>query len=474
MQQKSLLMTLFITGLASIVTLSSFYKPKTEDFSQNITDDQIEYNAQGKQSKKRGGVTLSGSFENDYYTSQNRVGYFYAEVQADKYINEDATRRPLNLSLVIDRSGSMAGEKIRNAKKAAKYLIDQMQEDDYVSVVIYDGTVDVLQEAIHPYNKQSIKNKIDGIANRGGTNLMGGAMKGYSLVKRNHSEEYINRVLLLSDGLANEGITNPTEIQRIVKRFNNQDGITISTFGVGSDYNEDLMTAMAENGMGNYYFIKDAENIAGIFRKELNGLMEVVAQNAELKITIPDYVNIDKVYGYSYDQMGRTITIKFHDLFSEETKGVLVKYSISNRINQPLAFETSLSYTDIYQRQRERIALLCKSEYTNNFSVYNRSFSDWVSTQVAIYVSNDRLETAMKEVDKGNYSEAKRIVQENKEYISSKPALLQKSVELQRAASTNSGYEMNVDAAPSMDESERRVMQKASKSDNYQIRNKKK
>ena len=202
--------------------------------------------------------------------------------------------------------------------------------------------------------------------------------------------------------------------------------------------------------------------------------MEVVAQNAELKITIPDFVNVDKVYGYSFDQMGRTITIKFHDLFSEETKGVLVKYSISNRINQPLAFETSLSYTDIYQRQRERIALLCKSEFTNNFNVYNRSFSDWVSTQVAIYVSNDRLETAMKEVDKGNYSEAKRIVQENKEYISSKPALLQKSVELQRAASTNSGYEMNVDAAPSMDESERKVMQKASKSDNYQIRNKKK
>jgi Ca-activated chloride channel family protein len=474
MQQKSLLMTLFITGLASIVTLSSFYKPQNQDLAQNATDDNIEYNGQGKQSKKRGNVTLSGSFENDYYTAQNRVGYFYAEVQADKYINEDAARRPLNISLVIDRSGSMAGEKIRNAKKAAKYLIDQMQGDDYVSVVIYDGSVDVLQEAIHPYNKQSIKNKIDAITDRGGTNLMGGAMKGYSLVKRNHSEEYINRVLLLSDGLANEGITNPTEIQRIVKRYNNQDGITISTFGVGSDYNEDLMTAMAENGMGNYYFIKDAENIAGIFRKELNGLMEVVAQNAELKITIPDFVNVDKVYGYSFDQMGRTITIKFHDLFSEETKGVLVKYSISNRINQPLAFETSLSYTDIYQRQRERIALLCKSEFTNNFNVYNRSFSDWVSTQVAIYVSNDRLETAMKEVDKGNYSEAKRIVQENKEYISSKPALLQKSVELQRAASTNSGYEMNVDAAPSMDESERKVMQKASKSDNYQIRNKKK
>ncbi len=474
MQQKSLLMTLFITGLASIISLSSFYNPHGQDNSQIPDDDQIEYNGQGKQSRKKGNVTLTGSFENDYYTAQNRVGYFYAEVQADKFQNYDATRRPLNLSLVIDRSGSMAGDKIRNAKKAAKHLIDQMQEDDYVSVVIYDGSVDVLQEAVHPYNKQMIKNKIDGITDRGGTNLMGGAMKGYGLVKKNHSSGYINRVLLLSDGLANEGITNPSEIQRIVRRYNNQDGITISTFGVGSDYNEDLMTAMAENGMGNYYFINHAENIAGIFQKELNGLTEVVAQNAELKITIPDYVNIDKVYGYSFDQMGRTITIKFHDLFSEETKGVLVKYSIGGRINQPLSFETSLSYTDIRSERKERISLLCKSEYTNNYNVYNRSFSDWVSTQVAIYVSNDRLEMAMKEVDKGNYSEAKKLVQENKEYISSKPALLQKSVELQRAESTNSGYEMNVEAAPGMDESERKVMQKASKSDNYQIRNKKK
>lgn len=100
--------------------------------------------------------------------------------------------------------------------------------------------------------------------------------------------------MLLSDGLANEGITDPKQIERIVRKYNNEDGITISTFGVGADYNEDLMTAMAETGMGNYYFINDAENIAGIFKKELNGLMEVVAQQAILKITIPDYINVEK------------------------------------------------------------------------------------------------------------------------------------------------------------------------------------
>lgn len=474
MQKNSLLMTLFITGLASIISLSSFYKPQHNDEMTPPNDDNIEYNAQSKQTRSKGNITLSGSFENDYYTNQNRVGYFYAEVLAGKYQDDRGTRRPLNISLVLDRSGSMSGEKIRNAKKAAKYVIDQLQEDDYVSVVIYDGTVDLLQDAVHPYNKQMIKNKIDAVQDRGGTNLMGGALKGYAMVKKNHSEGYINRVMLLSDGLANEGITDPRQIERIVRKYNNEEGITISTFGVGSGYNEDLMTAMAENGMGNYYFINESENIAGIFRKELNGLMEVVAQNAELKITIPEYVNIDKIYGYNFDQMGRTLTIKFHDIFSEETKGVLIKYSINGRINQPISFETALSYTDLSNERRERLSVLCKSEYTNNMSVYNHNFSDWVSTQVALYVSNDRLENAMKEVDKGNYKEAKKLVQENDEYIASKPKLLEKSKELQRAQGANASYNVKVDAAPSMAEEDRSIMQKESKSDNYQIRTKKK
>lgn len=472
MQKNSLLMTLFITGLASIISLSSFYKTQAQEGKPN--DDNIEYNAQGKQSRSKGNITLSGSFENDYYTPQNRTGYYYAEVLAGRYRNAEAQKRPLNISLVIDRSGSMAGEKIRNAKKAAKYLVDQMSGDDYVSVVIYDGTVDILQEAVHPYNKQMIKNKIDGITDRGGTNLMGGAMKGYSLVKRNYAEGYINRVLLLSDGLANEGITDPKQIERIVRKYNNEDGITISTFGVGSDYNEDLMTAMAETGMGNYYFINHSEEIASIFKKELNGLMEVVAQNAELKITIPDYVNVEKVYGYSFDQMGRTITIKFHDIFSEETKGVLIKYTVNNRINQALTFESALSYTDLNNERRERISVSNKTDFTNNNSVYNSNYSDWVSTQVALYVSNERLENAMREVDKGNYSEAKKMVKDNDEYLSKKKVLVEKSVELQRASTTNAAYDMNVDAAPTMAEEDRKVMQKASKSENYQIRGKKK
>lgn len=435
--------------------------------------DGIEYNARTKQSQTRNNITLSAAFENDYYAHYNRVGHFYTEVVAGNSRIRDERRIPLNISLVIDRSGSMAGDKIRNAKKAAKNVIEQLNENDYVSIVIYDGSVDILQEAMHPYNKQSIKNKIDNIYERGGTNLMGGATKGYQLVKRNYRSGYVNRVLLLSDGLANEGITDPRQIERIVRKYNNEDGISISTFGVGADYNEDLMTAMAEAGTGNYYYIKDAEYIASILSRELSGYNHLTAQNVTLKINIPDYVTIEKVYGAKYDQIGRNIIVNMRDLFANETKGLLLKYRVNGTFNLPITFDVTLTYTDSYNERNEKMYLTCTNEYTGNDQVYKRNYNEWVSTQVALYESNEILENAMKEVDKGNYGKAKEMVKDNQQYLESKKVLVDKSVELKKATTTNVQYEKNVDMAPSMSTEDVKYMQKAAKSENYQIRNKK-
>lgn len=435
--------------------------------------DGIEYNARTKQTQTRNNITLSAAFENDYYAHYNRVGHFYTEVVAGNTRIREERRIPLNISLVIDRSGSMAGDKIRNAKKAAKNVIEQLNEDDYVSIVIYDGSVDVLQETIHPYNKQSIKNKIDNIYERGGTNLMGGAMKGYELVKRKYRNGYVNRVLLLSDGLANEGITDPRQIERIVRKYNNEDGISISTFGVGADYNEDLMTAMAEAGTGNYYYIKDAAYIASILNRELSGYSQLTAQNVTLKIKIPDYVTIEKVYGAKYDQVGRNIIVNMRDIFANETKGLLLKYRINGTFNLPITFDVSLSYTDAYNERDEKMYLTCTNEYTGNDHVYKRSYNEWVSTQVALYESNEILENAMKEVDKGNFGKAKEMVRDNQQYLESKKVLVDKSAELKKATTTNVEYEKSVDMAPAMSTEDVKYMQKAAKSESYQIRNKK-
>src|SRR6476620_1127443 len=141
------------------------------------------------------------------------------------------------------------------AKKAAKDIIDKLTPDDFVSVVIYDEFIDVIQTAVPVIFKDSIKAKIEKIKSRGSTNLWGGSEKGYEQVKANYKKNYVNRVLLISDGLANAGMVNPVRIKTKVQEYKDIEGITISTFGVGIDYNETLMTAMAEDGAGNYYFI---------------------------------------------------------------------------------------------------------------------------------------------------------------------------------------------------------------------------
>lgn len=470
MQSKYLATGIFCTGIAIVLTLSSFFKPSPSP----LPPDQVSYNSNSKVVNKTGNLTLSSAFENDYYTQTNNHGFLYTEVEAAAYHgDEEIPKVPLNLSLVIDRSGSMAGEKMRNAINAAKYIVDQLGEGDFLSVVIYDSKVDLLIPTTNVINKHAIKDKLDAITDRGGTNLMGGEMMGFEQVKKNYRSGYINRVLLLSDGQANEGITDVHQIERIVRQQNTTYGVSVSTFGLGSDYNEDLMTAMAESATGNYYFISNAEQVASIFKKELNGISEVVAQNTKITITLPDNVNVDQVYGHRYDQVGRQLTVYLHDVFSKERKGVLVKYTVNNRINSTLHFVTSVSFHDVNREADLTINNKNQQEFTNNNSVYYESFNEWVSAQVALYESNERLENAMKEVDKGNYAKAKELVRENKAYIASKAPLVQKSVELQASQLNNANYDSNIEEVESMKDEDKKVMQKSYKSLNYEIRAKK-
>lgn len=474
MKLHHLILTSATLAVCTVLLLSSFRKENTNQEPMLDGSNGSNYKSTSKKVTKKGGVTLSTSFENDYYTPQNRNGFYYFELQADDDENTlVANKTPLNISLVIDRSGSMAGTKMQNAKLAAKHVIDQLSSRDYISIVIYDSKVDVLQPAVRAYNKPAIKKIIDEIYDRGGTNLMGGAIKGYEEVQRNYRSDYINRVLLLSDGLANEGITEPSKIAKIVRDKDRELGISISTFGVGNDYNEDLMTDMAETGNGNYYFISDANMIASIFSRELNGLQRVIAQNTKVTVNIAPNVVIQKVYGAKYDQVGRTLSFNLRDLFAGDTKGVLIKYNITGGIQNDLTFNTQLNFTNKESETMIRISSNNTISYTNNENRYLEYFSEWVSTQVALYESNERLEIAMKEVDKGNYTEAKKIVEENKTYIKQKEHLVSKSPTLKAAQDNNESYNSKLDNVSSMEAEEVKYMQKDAKSTNYQIRNKK-
>jgi len=229
-------------------------------------------------------------------------------------------RRPMNLCVVLDRSGSMAEEgKIAHAKEALCALIDRLREDDIFSLVIYDDVVDVLRSAGPAGDRRTLRDLVEGIQPRGWTNLGGGMQEGFRQVARNAGEGYVNRVVLLSDGLANRGITDPSVLGAIARRYRDR-SISLTTMGVGLDYNENLMCALASEGGGNYYFIESGRDLASILRGEFRVLGSVVAQNAVIVLRPGTGVRIVDVVGAPFSVDDGAVRIRLGDVSSGERR----------------------------------------------------------------------------------------------------------------------------------------------------------
>ena len=215
-------------------------------------------------------------------------------------------RPKLNLSMVLDRSGSMGGTKMREAREAVKYCVDQMLADDRFSTVIFDEHVDVLFESqqMNPANKTLLKSEIDTISSRGSTALHEAWVAGGLQVARHLDNDAINRVILVTDGQANVGETDPNRIKEQARNLV-ETGVSTSTVGIGRDFNEDLLMPMAEAGGGNAWHVQESDDMTRIFSVELNGLIGQIGKNVTLRIKTRQGVRlVDMLNDFEVDRSG--------------------------------------------------------------------------------------------------------------------------------------------------------------------------
>ena len=205
--------------------------------------------------------------------------------------SKSSTQKFLNISIVIDRSGSMSGQPLEEAKKSAIMMVQNMTSKDRISIISYDDEAHLIVPSTFCSNKEFIINCIHRIECGGMTNLHTGWLLGAEEVAKFKNKRSINRVLLLSDGNANRGLTNINQINEQCSGLADT-GVTTSTYGLGIHFNESLMIEMAKNGLGQSYYGETAEDLIDPFEEEFELLANTIATNLKLKVKIPHFVNL--------------------------------------------------------------------------------------------------------------------------------------------------------------------------------------
>jgi len=339
-------------------------------------------------------------------------------------------RPPLNLSIVLDRSGSMDGEKLERAREAAEYAVGMLMDDDIVSVVIYDDEAEVLVPATRARDKNRIIREIRKIRSGGSTALFGGVSVGAGEIRRFKEAGMVNRIILLSDGLANVGPSSPQELGRLGAALR-KEGISVSTIGLGLGYNEDLMVRLALSSDGNHAFVEEARDLVRIFDAEFKDALAIVASEVDITITCAPGVVPLRIMNRDGDIIGQDIKLKMNQVLGSQEKYLLVELSLpAGKAGSKISVATArTSYLDLQSGERKSVQGSVGVSFSADTKAAQASVRKDVKEVVVLQLATEANEQAVILMDAGKDEEAKKILSDTavtldraaKEYAS--PAL---------------------------------------------------
>jgi Ca-activated chloride channel family protein len=285
-------------------------------------------------------------------------------------MSNKAKRTPINVALVLDKSGSMSGSKLARAKEAACWAIRRLEKKDIVTVVTYDSTVQVLVPATKLSDKDELCRKIGRIEADGSTAIFAGVSKGAAELRKFIDRNRVNRIILLSDGLANVGPQTPGELGQLGASLS-KEGIAVSTMGLGLDYNEDLMAALARRSDGNHIFIEKADELAEVFRHEFDDVFSVVAQEVSIAVKVGGKIRPVRVLNMDAEINGRQVIAQLNQLYSQQEKYVLLEVEVpATKADKTLEIaQVEVSYANMETKTTDHLSSSVSVKFSSSEAV---------------------------------------------------------------------------------------------------------
>lgn len=348
-------------------------------------------------------------------------------------------RSEVNVCLAVDRSGSMQGEKIASARRGALSALARLSDRDVVSVVAYDDTVQIVVPATRAANRRAIESGIERLQAGGGTALFAGVVKCAQEVRKFATRDRVNRIVLLSDGNANVGPASATELG-ILGADLMREGISVATVGLGTDYNEDLMSELALRSDGRHTFVERTADLGRFLDEELGAAMSVVARDAEVTIRFSDGSRPLRVLGRPADIVGQTVTASFGKIYGARQHFFVVVLDVApskpGETARPIA-DVQVSFRDLLRSQGSDQKLPVVAQFTDRASEVDARANPRITAELGLLSADAATERALQLRDAGDIQGAAQVLSQSSldlEAVArkSKDTRLQKKITAQR------------------------------------------